>query len=338
MPPISHMHQVSPTLEEVRLRFPGVRFVGTPCQQWFIDSQASLEPGAVIDISQNLYISSTSLIARDAIITGGQILSSAIFGHVSGGRIERSIIEEHASVSGGLLHDSVISGRGCVSGGMLRHSTVTDTATVTGGLLNNVRVEDARTVTEGWLNNMTVSDNLSRSRLIQNHTDVNNLVRMNESTPENLRISHEGRNRPPESTDSGLNPQRQNDPSDAARLQLTNNFRKRLLRHLGNTFPLGLKLSRRPQLVDSSCQTERKSEDSDPPEGIVDNIISFDIINKAVCTPNGDTDDESVILRWISEHHTCPVTRRTLKESDLCPNRALQTIIDNRKSNSSARI
>ena len=68
--------------------------------------------------------------------------------------------------------------------------------------------------------------------------------------------------------------------------------------------------------------------DAEPPEHLVDNLISFALINEAVITPNGDTYDRLIIERHIRERFNCPVTRDSLEISDLRPNRALQLQID----------
>lgn len=84
----------------------------------------------------------------------------------------------------------------------------------------------------------------------------------------------------------------------------------------------------RPPLPLAPFVKEDEIFDADPPEELVDSIISQDLIHQAVFTPNGDSYDRKVIGEWIAEKSTCPVTRLPLKLKDLTPNRRLQQQID----------
>lgn len=71
-------------------------------------------------------------------------------------------------------------------------------------------------------------------------------------------------------------------------------------------------------------RVENENFDREPPEHLIDNLISFELINEAVMMPNGVTYDRKCIQAQIQQQGQCPVTRQPLSQKDLGPNRVLQ--------------
>lgn len=82
----------------------------------------------------------------------------------------------------------------------------------------------------------------------------------------------------------------------------------------------------------SSSNVHNRDTSEHPPSHLIDHIISFDLINEAVMTPSGHTYDRKIIERHISEHRKCPMTRQRPARKDLRPNRVLQQLINDWKS------
>jgi hypothetical protein len=286
-------------------RFPGVEFAGDLSLRIIIGHQVSIDAGAVVDAEGDIYISGTSHIGPDAVITEGHIQSSRILGTIHGGRIRDCLIEEHAIVGGGELRHSTISGRGRVTNGNLSHTTVRDDAAVFGGDLSYSVISGHGRVTGGILSFASVQDFALVIGGVCDHILLtgNRIV-----TSDSPFLSSNS----PSENDTSVARVRPF-PSIASRLQDT---------AAGRHVPGDLILESTP------INKEVRSIIRDPPEVIIDNIITFQPIKVAVCTPNGDTYDQSVILEWISKDHNCPITRKVLREDQLYPNRAVQKLID----------
>lgn len=67
---------------------------------------------------------------------------------------------------------------------------------------------------------------------------------------------------------------------------------------------------------------------SEPPEELIDSIISHQLIHEAVIVPSGHSYDLADIMAWLAEDGRDPITRDFLVPDYLVPNRALQRIID----------
>lgn len=79
----------------------------------------------------------------------------------------------------------------------------------------------------------------------------------------------------------------------------------------------------------SGLRSQYPEYDVQPPEELIDRILTLKLINQAVITPNGDTYDREGIEKWISQiSPTCPVTRLPLTINDLRPNREFQRRVD----------
>jgi len=55
--------------------------------------------------------------------------------------------------------------------------------------------------------------------------------------------------------------------------------------------------------------------------------ITQEPINDPVIDLDGNSYEKSAIIEWVRTHHTSPITRNNLQESDLTPNRALSDMI-----------
>lgn len=56
--------------------------------------------------------------------------------------------------------------------------------------------------------------------------------------------------------------------------------------------------------------------------------ISLDVMSDPVITPYGDSFERSVIIDWLRNHDSCPLTRRPLKVTQLMENKSLRLVLD----------
>ena len=64
--------------------------------------------------------------------------------------------------------------------------------------------------------------------------------------------------------------------------------------------------------------------------------ITQEPINEPLIDPDGNSYEKSAIIEWVRRHHTSPITRNNLQESDLTPNRALSDMIRALNNNQNA--
>jgi hypothetical protein len=292
------------TREELSVRYPGVSFLGE-LERARISRSVKIETGATIDLSSSdIQISGTSNIGSQAVINGGTITNSTIKGLVSGGRINYSTVDQSSSIAGGTINHSTIEGGGKVINGRINHSKVRGNATVSGGTLNHSTIDNGASVTGGTLNHCTVDNGASVNSGTKNHEKIGS---SNTST-ENHVTGFQG-------IVIGGN--------SSVFIGDIHSFSSPIQ---SPAVPSQQRASR-PHLPPPMVADDAEF-DAEEPEHLLDNLISFALINEAVMTPNGDTYDRLIIERHIREKHNCPVTRDFLQISDLRPNRALQLQID----------
>lgn len=302
------------TRQELTSRYPGVRFHGSaPAAR--ISPAVRIEAGASITLSSDLRITGNSKIGAGAIIEGGTIYSSTINGSVSGGDINHSTISSGSSISGGTVNHSTVRGHTNVTSGCINHC-VLQSATVTGGILNHSQVRDNACISGGTLNHCVVNNDTTFSRGLRQHETIrdSNTRDSIDSEPnawdylgtnQVTRLSHGGFSNITIGGNSSVlfgdiitSPAHFSPPTESLRLHL-------------------------PPPMEISNDTYNE----DPPEQLIDHLISYDLIHEAVMTPNGDTFDRRVIEKHINAYGLCPVKREPLGAFDLRPNRALQAQI-----------
>jgi hypothetical protein len=133
-------------------KYPGVTFSNIGNQCWIDTTCVKIEAGAIIDLNSVLRIQGESCIYSGAVVKGGNITYSKIFGKVSGGNINHSTVGPESHVLQGTVNHSRI--RGFVSGGTVNHSTVN--GSVSDGIVNHSTING--TVSGGLYNHNTVNE------------------------------------------------------------------------------------------------------------------------------------------------------------------------------------
>lgn len=139
-------------------RYEGVTFKGERSAKTYIENTVTIHPGAIIDLSQDVQISGNSIIGGRAIIEGGRIQSSSIYGRVFGGSFENTFVNVFATISGGLLSHSSIRDDSQVNNGTLYNTTLRNNAKFNGGQAIGSEISDNSQVTGGWLRDSIVTD------------------------------------------------------------------------------------------------------------------------------------------------------------------------------------
>jgi hypothetical protein len=279
--------------EDLIKKYPGVTFIGKQC---CIDTtQVKIEPGATIDLNGVSSIRGNSHIHTGAVVEGGNITHSKIFGQVSGGDVNCSTVEHGSHVSQGTVNHSQI--HGFVSGGTVNHSTVN--GSVSDGMVKNSTING--TVSGGTVNHSTVDGTVSGG--VYNHTTVNEQGVSTETTTQSF-TQRQGRY-------SSING------------NLSVVFGRSVGAYNSNAAPQAPPY--KPSIVNRNAKF-----DAEPPEDLVD-PITFELIHNAVITRRGYTFDYDVIQQIIKSKHECPMTRTSLELSDLIPNRNLQRKIEDWK-------
>ena len=138
----------SPTkaLAALEKRFPGVTFDGDINAAGLvkIGPDVKIKKGARIELSPDLEIRGKCRIGADARISGAKIRDSDIDGVVTGGKLERSVVEKGGIVRGGDLTFSAVNRGGAVKGGKLNDCAVNEGGAVTGGELTKCVINDAK--------------------------------------------------------------------------------------------------------------------------------------------------------------------------------------------------
>ncbi|KAI7968400.1 hypothetical protein EIK77_000035 [Talaromyces pinophilus] len=136
----------------------GVRFKGERSAKTYIEHTVTIQPGAIIDLSKDVQISGDSIIGGRAIIEGGRIQSSRIYGRVFGGSLDNTFVDVFATISGGLLTHSSIRDDSQVNNGTLYNTTLRNNAKFNGGHAIGSEISDNSQVTGGWLRDSIVAD------------------------------------------------------------------------------------------------------------------------------------------------------------------------------------
>jgi hypothetical protein len=144
--------------DDLNRKYPGVRFRHINDGFWIDINDVHIAAGAIIGLNGGLKIQGQTHISADAVIEGGFINHSRIFGKVSGGSVNHSTVESEGHVLGGTIYHSEIQGivsggtvnhckvNGLVSGGTVNHSTIN--GRVYGGISNHITVRDDDVITE----------------------------------------------------------------------------------------------------------------------------------------------------------------------------------------------
>lgn len=294
------IRQITQTKEQLVAWNQHVDFIGEPVDSFIDTNSVQIAAGATIDLRSGITITGNTKIGSSAVISGGTINFSIINGEVSGGNVNHSSVFASSTVSGGYVNYSTIKELDSVSGGSVNHSTIRDGGVVTGGYVNHCIVENGTIVSSGNHNLETVN---GRPQPV-NQDHLATIIIGN-----NIRISNQARIQSSGSwmeVGGGASIQPFTSRSQAERANMD----------AKSTLPPAMEVDREEIFT---CE---------PPKSLADNVISFDLIHEAVCTPNGDSYDRPIIEQWIKDHHTCPVTRRQLKLADLIPNRNLQETIN----------
>ena len=281
------------TRQELVARYPGVQF-GSPLRNVYIAPAVHIEPGATISTTCSISITGQSWIGPQVVIEGGEINYSKCTGNtkITGGTLNHCREVQNADITGGSLNHCTVE-NGTVTGGSLNHTRLSDGARVTGGALNHCIVSNGATVSNGTRNHETI-DGI--------HASSNNARAPASITIGGNAVVHFGNI----TTSNSSHPA----PSIVSSTAITS---PSSVRH---SLPS-------PMNIDFN-----EEYDTDPPDHLLDNAISFGLIHEAVMTPNGDTYDRRDIERCINSSGICPITRQKLELDDLRLNRALQQQID----------
>uniref|UniRef100_A0A093UUM8 U-box domain-containing protein 20 n=1 Tax=Talaromyces marneffei PM1 TaxID=1077442 RepID=A0A093UUM8_TALMA len=140
-------------------RYQGVRFKGERSAKTYIEKTVIIHPGATIYLSQDVQISGNSIIGGKAIIEGGRIRSSRVYGRVYGGSIEDTDVDIFATISGGIIRHCFILDESQVNNGTLHSTTLRNKANFSGKQATGSEISGNSQVTNGWLQDSIVIEN-----------------------------------------------------------------------------------------------------------------------------------------------------------------------------------
>lgn len=190
----------------VHPRYEGVTFKGERSARTYIEKSVIIHPGATIYLSHDVQICGKSTIGGKAIVEGGRIHSSQIYGRVSGGFIEHTEVDIFATISGGhishcfirddsrvdqgTLHTTTIRNNARFRGGKAIGSEISHNSQVAGGLLQDSVVTDYALITGGQVIESKVSDHGRVSGGLIERSDIRGDGAIHEGTYSDARIGN----------------------------------------------------------------------------------------------------------------------------------------------------
>lgn len=136
-----------------------VIFKGERSAKTYIENTVTIHSGAIIDLSHDVQITGNTIIGGRAIIEGGRIHSSTIYGRVFAGSLEDTFVDVFATISGGRLSHCFIRDDSQVNNGTLYNTTLCNNAKFSGGgQAIGSEISDNSQVTGGWLLDSIVVD------------------------------------------------------------------------------------------------------------------------------------------------------------------------------------
>jgi hypothetical protein len=299
------------SIDDLNRKYPGVEFRHINDGFWIDINGVHIAAGPTICLNSGLNIQGQTYISADAVIEGGFINHSTIFGKVSGGSVRHSKVEREGHVLGGTINHSKIQGivsggtvnhckvNGLVSGGTVNHSTIN--GRVHGGISNHITVRDDDVITEATTQ-LAQPQGPGRFSVIRG--DVHQGAVWRSVIRGNV---HQEAVR-----GSGI---RGDVHQEAVWGSVTANTS-----NVGPNSPKAF--TYKPSEVDHT-----EEFDTDPPQYLKD-PVSWDLIHNAVVTRYGHTFDYHVIEEVIRRDGRCPLTREPLELEDLVKNHIFQVVIE----------